>query len=354
MSDTGFRRWELVDPSTVAALFEPGERRGIYVLEFADGERYVGQTEDVVTRYSTHRHGSNHHEAWPDVTAISFLPIPVGDLDGPERDAIREQRAHFRLRNRVHNFGHWEPSALDDVIEPETQRHWATGQAEYDLAPFVSAAKSLGDGTPKLLHSRRGQEELPDGRQVWEAVVDELAQVVALAIPDATETEGRFWSISDYPATARGRFATLNAGSLELLYFPRGRVDPEFGSLEASAGLVSVLNADIGTFIDPADLPSRFSLTDGVGCPEVIDGHAVSFFREPSNYSVPVDSVESPLGVFGARVLDPDQLGGVRSLVIHAMRRGSARINMRSRSEALTRLVYERIADPAFQDWVGY
>lgn len=349
MSGTGFRRWELVDPSTVAALFAPGERRGIYVLEFANGERYVGQADNVVTRYSTHRHGSKHHEAWPDVTAISFLPIPVGDLNGPERDAIREQRAHFRLRNRTHNFGHWEPSALDDFIAPETQRHWATGQAEYDLAPFGPAAKLLEAGTPKLLRARRGQEVLPDGRRVWEAVVDELAQVVALAIPNATETEGHFWSISDYPGTNRGRFATLNVGSLELLWFPRERFEPEQGSLEASAGLVSMLNADIETFIRFDELPKEFSETDTVGYTDVLGGHAVSLTRRPVSYSVPVDALNTPLGVFGARALAPEELAGVRSLAVHAMRRGSARINARGRGEALTRLVYERITAPDFR-----
>lgn len=75
---------------------------------------------DGVTRHSTHHHGSRHYEVWLDVTAISFLPVPVGDLDALERDVIRDQRAHFRLRNRTRNFGHWQPYPLDDLIESET------------------------------------------------------------------------------------------------------------------------------------------------------------------------------------------------------------------------------------------
>lgn len=108
-----------------------------------------------------------------------------------------------------------------------------TGQAEYDFALFGPAAKPLEAGSPKLLHARkllrarRGQDVLPDGRGVWETAGDEVDQVVALVISNATETEGRFWSISDYPGTDYGRFATLNAGNLDLLWFPREHFEPE-------------------------------------------------------------------------------------------------------------------------------
>ncbi len=343
----------LEDSATIAALFDLDKRRGVYVLEFADGTRYVGQAEDVVSRYRTHRHGSAHHDPWPGVVAISFRAVPTGDLDEPEQAAIRDLRRHFRLRNRTHNFGHWEPSALDEFVHPDTQRHWATGQPEYILTPFAEAAQKLRPGTPRLLAARPGQEVLPDGRRVWEAVVDELAQVVALAIPNATETEGRFWSISDYPSTARGRFATLNVGSLELAYFPRSRFVPQRGTLSASSGLVSVLNSEFETFITPEELPTEFGSEGTIASMEVIEGHAVEFIRRPASYAVPVDSVEMPLGVFGVKVLGASEVAGVRSLAIHAMRRGSARINSRSRGESLTRLVYRRAADPDFRASLG-
>src|SRR5699024_4413854 len=348
MSSRKFRRWDITGLSTVAPLFAEHERCGIYILEFADGERYVGQAKNVVNRYSQHRHGSGQHEPWEDTVAIRFLQVPESDLNKVEVKTIREQALQATLRNKAHNHGHWQPTPLDKIIEPEQQRHWATGHPDYSREAFKRASRAKGV-TPRLVKSRRGQEVLPDGRKVWEAVVDELAQAVALAIPNALDTEGRYWMISDYPATAGGRFATLNVGTLELMYFPRFQFEPEVGSLDASCGLQTVLNADIETFIPYSEIEGEFTETDTVeltGKNEA--GHAGFFVRRPNSYSVPVDSFAMPLGIVGVQALCPEELAGVRGLAIHAMRRGSARVNSRARSESLTRLVYERIADPRF------
>lgn len=338
-----FKRWELEDPSTVAAIFE-GCRRGIYVLHFENGERYVGQATDVVTRYSTHRHGSRHHAAWTDIVAIEFLEVPEGDLDGPERETIQRHRSQRQLRNKTFNFGHSEPSVLDPVVPVEVQRHWATGQPEYDAASFALAARRAPGPTPKLLTKRRGQELLPDGRPVWEAVVDELAQIVLQLIPHAVETEARFWCISDYPETAGGRFATLNVGWLELAAFPRRRWEAEVGTLAPSNGLMWFLNAEMGTFIGEAELPEGAALDEEVWILEEVDGMPVCLDRAPLSYSTPVDRISMPLGAFGVNALSPDERLGARRLAIHAMRTGTARVNARSYSPELTRLVYERIS----------
>lgn len=340
----GFKRWDLVDPSTVAAIFDAG-RRGIYVLHFADGDRYVGKATDVVSRYSTHRRGSGHHGPWDDVVAIEFLEIPEGDLDGPEQATITRYRSQHRLRNKDFNFGHDGPSALDPVVPVAVQKHWATGHPEYDPAPFVIAAQRMSGPTPKLLTKRRGQEVLPDGRRVWEAVIDELAQVVSQLIPNAVDTEGRFWSISDYPETAGGRFATLNVGWLELAAFPRRKQDPEVGTLDANAGLMWFLNAELGTFVVEADFSNDIPPDEAVAFVDVVDGMPVRFEREPTNYSVPVDRVVMPLGALGVDALSTEQKQGVRRLAIDAMRAGSARVNARSYSPELTRLVYSRIVE---------
>lgn len=340
-----FRRWELQDRTTIAPLV-PGCRRGIYVLEFDNGERYVGKASDVVRRYATHRHGSRHHAPWPDVVAIEFMEVAEGDLDVLERMTIRVQRHHYSLRNVAFNFGHWAPSPLDYVIPVEQQKHWASGNPTYDANSFADASNRRGQrGGTKLFTKRRGRELLPSGRSIAEAVVDELAQVVAAVIPNAVETEGRFWSISDYPETAGGRFATLNVGWLELAWFPRARFEPKEGGVEASNGLMFFLNAALGTFVDETEVLREFSVDDEVEEFFEVDGIPVTFIRRPQSYSVPVDCMGLPLGTLGVDELDTDERQGVRNLVLHAMRAGSARINARSYSPELTRLVYKRITE---------
>lgn len=336
-----FKRWELDDNRSVAAIFQ-GCRRGIYVLEFENDERYVGQTDNIVVRYNTHRHRSTHHTPWKDITAINFLEIPEGDLDQIEFDMIQAYRTKYRLRNKTFNFGHSEPSPLDDFISVENQEHWATGQPVYELKDFTEAVKRPSGELPKLLSKRRGQEQLPDGRMVWEAIIDDLAVLIPLVIPSAVKTEGKFWSLSDYPSTAGGRFVTLNVGRLELAFYPRARFEPEFGSLDISNGMVMRLNAMIETFILPEDVPPEFSPDEELYTPFEFDGKAVTFYRMPNSYSMPVDSLEMPLGCFRKKDFEDEDILGIRQLAIHAMRAGSARVNARSYSAELTRLVYKR------------
>lgn len=339
------KKWAIGSLSSVQALF-PGERRGIYILHFENGEQYVGQTVDVVSRFAEHRHGSAHHEPWEDLTAIEFLSVPEGGLDLLEREWIGRRRTEAALRNKAFNFGHAEPSPLDEVMPARLQGHWATGQAHYDPEQFLTALRlSRSNGDPKLLSTRRGLEELPDGRLVWEAVVDELAQVVAQVIPNAVETEGRFWSLSDYPGTAGGRFATLNVAGLELAFFPRARFVAEVGSLEASNGLTVALNAREGTFIPADPIAEGGGSVEGPGFVGEVDGMPVEFWRVPSRYATAVDRIVMPLGVFGVQCLDRGEVAGTRWLAIHAMRSGTLGANQRRHSPALTRYVYKRIVE---------
>lgn len=67
------RWWVLEQALSIAALVPERHRCGVYILEFANGERYVGQTLDVVHRYRSHRHGSQHHTGWHDVVGIGFI-----------------------------------------------------------------------------------------------------------------------------------------------------------------------------------------------------------------------------------------------------------------------------------------
>ncbi len=344
------KKWILEDPSSVQALF-PDKRRGIYILHFENGEQYVGQTEDVVARYSQHRHGSDHHAPWEDVHAIEFLHVPRGDLAPIEQEWITKRRQQVPLRNKVFNFGHAEPSVLDPYVPTEAQEHWATGQAQYDVTPFVEALKGdWGRKRPKLVTAPFGRKKLPDGRRVWEAVVDELAQVVADVIPNAVETEGKFWSLTDSPSTGKGRFATLNVGMLELAHFPRSKADPGEGTLEPSNGLVWWLNVESETFIPLEAIKGRFGDDEAVGFEVVMDGMPVRFGRyppHPRGYSVPVDRGGMPLGMFGVQSLDPAERDGARRLAIHRMRAGNLGANQRYHSRSLTRLVYERIVERA-------
>src|SRR6476659_715182 len=62
----------------IANLFSGGKRCGIYVLHFADGRYYVGQSVDVTRRYVEHR--KNHTV----IVKLSFQEVAQAELTSVE------------------------------------------------------------------------------------------------------------------------------------------------------------------------------------------------------------------------------------------------------------------------------
>lgn len=71
-----FKRYELGELNSIASLVKP-KSCGIYILEFANGDKYVGQSVNQTQRFASHAHGSSHHEGWgEEIVAYSFLKTP--------------------------------------------------------------------------------------------------------------------------------------------------------------------------------------------------------------------------------------------------------------------------------------
>ncbi|MBB6335047.1 GIY-YIG nuclease family protein [Schaalia hyovaginalis] len=149
--------YDVRELESVAPIFRSGAR-GIYVLVFANGERYVGQTIDFTHRFATHRHGGRHHPPWTDIVGVEFQRIDEGDLTRVERETIAQQRAlgHL-LRNKTWNFDFAGASALDHWIPPLQQEHWSTGGGTHDLPAIESAAHRPQGSEPRLFTEREGR-----------------------------------------------------------------------------------------------------------------------------------------------------------------------------------------------------
>lgn len=224
-----FNRWTLKDPRRISALFAGKGRRGIYVLEYADGSMYVGQATDVVGRYNSHYHGSGHHEAWEDVVALRFAEVPAGqDLNEPERAEIhRLQAKGIPLRNRQFVLDSVSPSPMDQVVTVVEQEHWIQGHESVCRSDFEShpLRQRIRPGKFKSWSKKkRGRPAL------YDAVLNDLAIAIGCLIPAPLETDGHYWTLSDFPSTSGGRFATLNTGRLEFLYFPRWTFGDWYGA----------------------------------------------------------------------------------------------------------------------------
>lgn len=307
-------RYEVARAVSLAPLFR-SRGSGIYVLEFAGGEYYVGKTTRAAQRFAT------HVRRWGDVAAILFADVPDGDLDRVERATIAERRAAgWQLRNIKHNPGHTQPSSLDDVLPVTQQRHWALGHADYDVAAFAAAAVRDVERPTKLTGSIAGSRFFDAGVGVADVVLYELASVIEMGIPEAVVTEGDYWTITDYPSTAGGRFATLNVGDMEVAYFPRWPLD--------GSTLGAVLN-----------------VASGHALPSEIAGGWVE--REVDRYRASglVDQVIVPLGRVAEALQQQQVLTALRELVLALMRSSTSAKFARWHSEELARRAYAMIVD---------
>src|SRR4028118_633327 len=83
LAELGFTYSTNVEGCTsIADLFKPKKRCGIYVLHFADGAFYVGKALDVTRRYVQHR------KTHTDIEKITFKRVPSPQLKAEECDVI--------------------------------------------------------------------------------------------------------------------------------------------------------------------------------------------------------------------------------------------------------------------------
>lgn len=188
----GFPVWrEVTGCLSVADLHRPNERCGIYVLGFANGERYVGKAVNVVRRFTDHR------KTHDDVTHMTFKMVPQADQSAVEQHCIRTLERHgLRLRNIVHMSVVEGESDLDLVVTPEEQTRWLAG----DLEGLEDAAQHVQDAALKQRYRRKFERFMalpfaPDALFV-------LGVYLQAVVPFPRRTELGFWMVSCLPSGA--------------------------------------------------------------------------------------------------------------------------------------------------------
>lgn len=314
-TDFKYKRFDVSELTSISALI-PAQRRGIYVLEFCNGEYYVGQSQNIVRRFAQHRHGNtNHAEAWDDIKKLWFMPVPETlNLTEIEITEIRRFRKLGKpLRNRALNFGHDQPSPLNMLITVEDQQSWVLGEGPYDLRGAKEKLPRLGNEPSKFRRQAPYECRNP--------ILTDLAFALTNLVPETVQLEGRYWTISDCPSTAGGRWATVNTGFVELLYFPRGEAD-----------VFTCLNTAPGTLMDDQPTQQIAQVDD--------DSHDVFVDRVPYQ-STSADRLLFAAGNL-ATICDeyPEVLFGARAFALQAMRQNTSGMFARWHSKALTRDIY--------------
>ncbi|MBA2527293.1 MAG: hypothetical protein H0V18_16160 [Pyrinomonadaceae bacterium] len=184
----GFSRWKYVQGrASIADLFKPGRRCGIYVLRFSNEEFYVGQAVDVTRRYAQHR------KIHADIEQMAFKQMPRGKLDEEERSLIwRLERQGWPLRNVIGPSIPRGESDFDLVMPPEEQERWLG-----DLGYADESGERLID--PELRRRFRGHFQRFLGLPRAEEALDVLRTYVKVGIPAIRRGEVSFWACSCLP-----------------------------------------------------------------------------------------------------------------------------------------------------------
>lgn len=117
---------DLAGVTSVARLVPDFRRAGIYVLHFANGELYVGETSNMATRFA------QHAKTWDDIVALAFKAKAV---DAAVRRQLEADECHrlqdlgYRLRNatcgpRTETAPSGEGFAPDGAVRRALGRLW--------------------------------------------------------------------------------------------------------------------------------------------------------------------------------------------------------------------------------------
>lgn len=225
----------------------------MYVLEYADGTRYVGQAVDVVRRYAQHRHAGGPIEA------VEFCPVPEADLDQVERAMIGHEEQRGPIRNHRHASEVRGPSKLDPVVTIDDQLAWLNGATALDN----DEAGVRSDNQKQRLAGQKRFEELLAAPGA-EVATNVLQSFLWSTVPRPRETERQFWAVSAMPSTnGGGRFATLSVGKLETMFLYLVPLDAQ--GWAALGGCVNVSASLVAPDVLDGTLDQPWAYVDRVG-----------------------------------------------------------------------------------------
>ncbi|TQJ09940.1 hypothetical protein FB458_3056 [Lapillicoccus jejuensis] len=199
---------------SLSAVVPPAASRcGIYVLHFHEGSVYVGQTRNLLGRFSSHvRHWG---ETGLDIVELDFAPAPPDQLDDLEVRTLQwfETRGHRLLNVALVGLPAGDNS-LDLVVDRVAQERWLVGgEGEVDLTERVDLAASRPQDEARFL-SLSARDDYPVIRLA-------LFSYVVQVLPLPQDTERRFWVMTALPSTKRSasqrRLVTVSVNNVETL-----------------------------------------------------------------------------------------------------------------------------------------
>ncbi len=232
-----------LDSIAIILVDEPS-KRGLYRLGFADGSAYVGQSTNVISRFTSHR------KRWEDIVTFEFFPMPTGELNTAERTLIAETESSAPVRNirdtqRPHGEADVEFTSTEGI---NTFLPWKRSRR-------IRAGENVtGQEAKKFTELARLTE--------YEVLRDLIGWFIYETLPDPYNTQRHLWVVSCLPATNRSRshqrLLAVSAGNLEVLVVYQDVID---GAAVTDLFInTATVDVDLDTLQDPA---SRWFVENG-------------------------------------------------------------------------------------------
>jgi hypothetical protein len=206
LQELGFTKSELVHGRySIADLFKPKERCGIYVLHFQNNQFYVGLATDFVKRYNQHR--KNHL----DIERVSFKKIKKELLANEEKFIVQTlQNEGFSLRN-IQLVSIIEGETDFDLLMPVEQQKEFISNLDYNN--FEGEKFEIEEQRIKYSNNFISLSKLP----YFERFLEAIKVYVQKGIPIPKKSEYSFWCIS-VPSSI-SKFSRVNINWQEVSTF---------------------------------------------------------------------------------------------------------------------------------------
>lgn len=183
-------------------------KSGIYILEFENGEAYVGKAVNAARRLSQHIAGTTHS----DFSSYCFVPVAKRQLSEVEKATMAAcERAGIRLKNLAGASFNYKPSALDEIVEPDFLDAFTAG------APNDFSGERPEEADLRRRYAARYNDL--KAKANFEEVLSALRLYVSECIPAPPRTELGYWSVSCLPKRGSDRLlACLNVHWQEVLF----------------------------------------------------------------------------------------------------------------------------------------
>jgi hypothetical protein len=189
LSGLGFTdTFDIEGRASIADLFKPNKRCGIYILHTSNGEHYAGQAIDVTRRYV--QHCKNHN----DIVKISFKRMPQKKLNQEEQKVIHTlEHEGLLLRNIAYTSIPHGASDFDLVMPVKEQKIWLKN---LDIVGDKYKRRIVSED---LRRKYRGRLDSFMKQEYANQAVELLRSYVQLCIPAARRGEVSFWAVSCLP-----------------------------------------------------------------------------------------------------------------------------------------------------------